>query len=526
MATVGARRSLGQRIARDTVRASAASIVGQGLSLLVAAYCAAVFGATVETDAYYLAYALPLFATNVVREAIKMVLVPVVVEIRVQHPAEVRPAVASALSAVTALSCALALLLALIMPLLLPHMAAQMPENGQRLALMLLWESLPSLPLMCLAGVLAGILNAHHRFAVPMLVPGAEAVVRALLVLLLTGTIGIHSLVLGNVIGAGAGVLWLWLEARRLGLQPGFAARMHPSLTKMTKLAVLPLLGNSLLLLNPFVDRAVATRLEAGSITALSYAERINTLPWALIGASLFTVILSYWSQMVAEDDQGRLGPALQDSLLALTYLMVPLTVLFVVLRYPLVRLILERGHFDARATAQTALALGYLALGLVPYYVNSLLARAYLALQDTRTPVLLGIANAALNLTLDLALVEPLAIGGIALSSSLTLATIATVSAALLRRRLVGWQTGHLLRPLGRITLAGLAAAAAGYGALRVWERLLSPATWPMLAGGLAVVTLAALVVFLLASLALRLEQPRQIWGWMQHPRVREERA
>ena len=518
MSEAAARGSLGRRIVRDTAGASLASIASQGLSLLIAAYCAAVFGATLETDAYNLAYALPLFAANVVREAIKMVFVPVLVEIRVRSPEEAGPAAASALTVVAALAAALALLVGLVAPLVLPRVAAQMPERGLRLALVLLWESLPALPLLCLTGVLSGLLNAYRRFSWPMLVVGVEALVRGAIVYALAGPLGIHGLALANVLAALSGVLWLWWGTWKEGLRPALTLRLHPALVKMGRLAWLPLVGNSLLLLNPFVDRAVATRLETGSVTALGYAERINSLPWALIGASLFTVILSHWSELVAKEGQNGLVHALRESLPALAFILAPLSMLFAVLRYPLVRLILERGHFTIRATEMTSLALGFMALGIVPYYIAGLLARAYLALQDTRTPVVLGIVNACLNLGLDLALVGPLGLGGIALSSALTLTIVAMLSGLVLGRRLKGLKFCSLAWPLLRILLAAMAGAAAAASCYGAWQRAIGDGGLLRLAAGLAAAGAAGLGAYVMAALALRLRQPKQLLGWLQH--------
>ena len=294
----------------------------------------------------------------------------------------------------------------------------------------------------------------------------------------------------------------------------------------MGQLALFPLLGNTLLLLNPFVDRTVATQLPAGAITALNYAERINSLPYVLVGAGLFSVILSHWSQMVAEEGPGQLGRALQEGLLTLAYVLAPVTAIFVVLRTPLVRLVLERGRFDAAATSLTALALGYLALGTIPSYAGTLLARGYLVLQDTRTPVLLGLLNAGLNLALDLALVGALGLGGIGLSTSLTLLIIAALSLALIRRRLPGPDWLPLLWPGLRIVLAGLATALVTHYAYLAAAGVLGDRTFLSLAAAVALAGLAGLAVFVASSLALGLQEPLKLLHWLGPQRARRETA
>jgi len=100
--------------------------------------------------------------------------------------------------------------------------------------------------------------------------------------------------------------------------------------------------------------------------------------------------------------------------------LLVPATIGLWVLRYPIVRLAFERGSFDADATAKTAYALGFYALGLLGLATAQVLSRAFFSLQDTFTPVKIGIATSLLNTALALVLVGPLAHGGLALANSL----------------------------------------------------------------------------------------------------------
>ena len=517
---------MGQRIFRDTLRVSVASVAAQAVAFAAGAYIAAVFGATWQTDVFYLAFALPLFGANVIREAIKAVLVPVLVEVKVKTPDEVHAVVASALSAVTAIASAVALFFLVSGPWMLPRATTGLTPEGIRLLGQVLLELMPTLPLMCLAGVLSGLLNAYQHFRLPMIVPGVEATVKAVCVLALVRPMGIHSLALGSVLGALASLVLLWGWARRCGLTLNFSARLHPSLVKMGRLALFPLLGNTLLLLNPFVDRTVATRLPPGSITALNYAERINSLPHVLVGAGLFSVVLSYWSQMVSEEGPGRLGGTLQEGVVTLIYVLTPVAGLLFAFRQPLVRLILERGHFDATATSLTALALGYLALGLIPTYVVSLLTRAHLVMQDTRTPVLLGILNAGLNLVLDIALVGALALGGIALSTSLTLTIVAAANLWIIRRRVVAPPWRALVAPVSYALAVGLASTVVARLVYSAWQVTLGSRSLLGLVAGLGVSGSVGLVAFVGGSMLLGMQEPYRMLGWLRRTATIEKGA
>ena len=340
--------SLGRRIFRDTANVSLINTAGQLVAYLMTAYVAATFGADWQTDALGLALTIPMFTANVVREAVRSVLAPTLVDLRVRGSPRLVHVARQGLLVVTVSAVGLALLLALATPTLSTWLGYRLSDAGQSLLHELSLELLPMLPLLCLSGALASILVAQHRFGLTATLPGVDAVIKIGVIAVWARAIGIHSQAWGNVLGALAGVIVLGVAVWRLGylaapaVAPSAVEAGHgPSIGHEM---LYPLLGLSLLQLNPYVDRFMASPLQPGSVTALGYAEKVAAIPHILFGAGFYGVILTHWSEVAASEGPTGLRRALRNATAMVIFLLAPVVTLFVALRSDLVALLFQRG--------------------------------------------------------------------------------------------------------------------------------------------------------------------------------------
>ncbi len=454
------RDSLGRRIFRDTANVTTVNLAAQALAYVLAAYVAATFGATAQTDAINLALIIPTFAANVVREAIKSVMVPQLVETRVNQPDRLTSVATQGVLLVAGMTVAVTVLLALSLPAIMGALTRFTAPETQTLALDLAFVLLPMLPLVAVTGALAAVFNAHARFRLPAALPGVDALAKLAAVAALAAGIGIYSLAVGYVLGPLVGVVILVVVGSALGLLGRVGRSSTEGLRRLGKGALLPLAGLSLLQLNPFIDRSMASWLAPGSVTALNYAERITAIPYIIVGAGFFSVLLAHWSDVAAREGSDGLRRALRNATGMVIYTLAPIVVLMAVLRVDIVTLLLQRGAFGAEDTALTASALGFLAIGVLPSYLSLLVSRAFLSIKDIVTSTWLGILNAGLNLALNFALIGPLGLAGIALSTALTWTIVSLIGYVVLRRRLGPLDVRSLLGPTSIIALAALLAA------------------------------------------------------------------
>jgi putative peptidoglycan lipid II flippase len=337
-----------------------------------------------------------------------------------------------------------------------------------RLAVDLLRLMFPYLLFAGGAALSAAALNARRHFAVPALAPILLNVFFLLGAAAALAWDTLAERVTAFAWGGLAGGLAAWLaqvpKMRELGLPAGAEWRpADPDVRRVGALMVPGVIALGVTQVNLFVDTLLALRLEEGSLTALRLGNRVMLLPLGVIGVAVSTAALPALSERAAERDRRALLDTLAHTLRLLNTLLVPAAVGLVILAGPIVALLFQYGEFSAeRSTPMTAAALLFYSLGLPAYGLVKGLAQGFYSVQDTRTPVKIAAVAMVANVVLNLLLMGPLGLRGLALATSLS----AWLNVALLARRLsarVGpLPRGAVAASAGR-TLAASAALAAG---------------------------------------------------------------
>ncbi len=364
------------------------------------------------------------------------------------------------------------------------------------------------------SGLLMGTLNAHQRFLLPALAPTMYWLGMIFGVLFLVPRSGIHGLAWGAVLGAGLHLAIQLPGLARLGGRYFPTLGLHlPAVREVARLMAPRLLGVAVVQLNFLVNTILASGQPEGSLTAITLAWAIMTMPQVVIAQAIAIAALPTFSAQVARGEQDEMRGSLAATLRGVLLLSVPAALGLIVLRTPVVALLFQRGQFGGLSTDLVAWALLWYAAGLVAHSMVEILSRAFYALHDTRTPVLVGAGAMSLNVILSIGFASLFVRvgwaphGGLALANSFATTLEAVVLLVLMRRRLAGLDGNRLLAG------AGSAAAAAGVMVLALWIWLsrmggLSPAV----AGGGGV--LLGGLVYGLAVLALRVPEARLLVG------------
>jgi putative peptidoglycan lipid II flippase len=367
---------------------------------------------------------------------------------------------------------------------------------------------------MALSGVAMGVLYSYRYFTATAL----SAVLYNLGIILvgwfLSPYLGITAFSLGVVVGAVAGFAVQVPPLLRYGVRYHFSLNLgHPGVRKIWRLMVPVLISLSVTQLNLFVNQNLASHLAEGLVAALRTAQRLMQLPIGTLGVAL---AVASFPNLTIQAAQGRYDDyrrTLSLGLRSLVFLLVPASLGLIALRVPIVRLLFEQGKFTPEDTLATAQALLFYSLGIVAYGCIQVLNRSFYALQDTTTPMVAGVAAIGLNIWLNVSLVGPLGHGGLALAYSLAGGFNFVLLLLLLRRRL-GRIGGRALATSGLKSL--LAGTVAVLGAWVVAGHL---EPYALLAGKLgqaqqvgAAIGLA-LLVFVLAAVAMRMEEVGQVW-------------
>jgi len=397
---------------------SVVSILSRPLGFIREQVIAWRFGAGATVDAYVAAMFIPQLLAGIIGGILPIAFLPVYSEDR-DTPAG-SSLVATTTSAIAVLAIAGSALALVFAPALVRLLVGSFSAEQQALTVSLLQIMSFGTFLLSLAAFLTILFNSHGQFFLPALIPVLQNVI-IIAGLFLLGAWGIDGLAWSTLasMGVTAGLLFM------LALYRGFPVIAtpkfwSPNFIKVLKLSA-PIFVSSLFgQVYMVVDRRLASGLDVGSIAALNFANRLVQLPVSIFVAALATAAYPTLAALASRGDKKGFAETTIGSLRGLVVLLVPATVGLWVLRYPIVRLAFERGSFDADATAKTAYALGFYALGLLGLATAQVLSRAFFSLHDTLTPVKIGIATSLLNTFLALVLVIPLAHGGLALANSL----------------------------------------------------------------------------------------------------------
>jgi len=419
------------------------------------------FGAGAAVDAYVAALVIPTIISGVVGGALSTAFLPVYSEWRNTAKGKRVAGTVSWLNSLLGLLGSIAALY--FAPFLVRVLVGNFSPEQQRLTVELLRILSFGTLLMSVSFFLTMLFNSHQLFLLPALNPVIQNVIIV---------VGVISLGAWGIVG----VAWATLAAMVLPVVLLFGWALYknypvlarpnlldPQFIKVLKLSVPIFVAGLFGQLYVVVDRRLASGLDIGSIAALNFANRLVQLPFGIFVMALSTAVFPTLADLAARGDKKAFAEALVASLRGLLLLLVPAAVGLFVLREPIVRLAFERGSFDAADTAKTALALGFYALGLLGLSAGTVLTRAFYSLQDTLTPVKIGVLTAILNALLAIVLVEPLAHGGLALANSLGVSLSAVLLLGLLRKKLGPVPMG-LLPLLVKVALCSLGMGLASH--------------------------------------------------------------
>lgn len=374
------------------------------------------------------------------------------------------------------------------------------PEQQALTAKLMRWM-LVSTVLFGVSGIAMGVLNSFQHFLLPALAPVLYNLSIIIGAWFLAPTLGVYGLVIGVVVGAG-----LHLEAQVFGLWryradyvPTLGLR-DPRVREVGRLMAPRVLGLAVVQISFWVNTLLASALPAGSLSALNYAWLLMLLPQGIVAQGMATAAFPTFAALESQGRRAELRRALSGTLRGVLFLAIPAAAGLFAWRVPLIRLLLERGEFTARSTELTAAALAFYAFGLIGHSAVEILARAFYALHDTRTPVAVGVGAMAANVALSLLLRGPLAHAGLALANTVATTAEMILLLWLLSRRLGGLEWPQLW---ATILKGGIAAAA-----------MAAPLTWAAVRWADAPVLLVAPVglaagAFLFLAVAALLRMP-----------------
>lgn len=379
------------------------------------------FGISDTLDAFWIALLVPSLFTYVLGGSLNVALIPSFIQVREREGTK---AAQKLLSEVTAWSLILLVFIALLItataPFYLKLLASGFSPEKSALTLRLLYLVAPVMVLGGISNIWGAVLNAAERFALVALAPLAAPLCSVLL-LLAVPSWGIYALAVGMVSGAALEMILLGgaLARRGFSLRPRWPARQSAHLRQVTDQFTPKMAGAFLRSGSSLVDHAMAAMLLAGSVAALNYGYRVIGPLIGIVGTALGTAVTPYFSQLVVVGELKALAHTFRRCLFFIFLCAVPVAAIIYLFSEAIVYVLFQRGSFVAEDTVIVAKVQAFYALQM-PFYLANVLATRLISSLLTNYLLLW---SAALYLTtsiiLNLLLIKPLGVAGIALSTS-----------------------------------------------------------------------------------------------------------
>ncbi len=438
----------GLKLMLKTSVVSGMTLLSRILGLVRDVVFARLFGASLVMDAFLVANRIPNMLRRFFAEgAFSQGFVPVMARYREQHDHEEAREFVDAVAGTFGVILFLVTLAGVVAAPLLVAVVAPgfIGEDGRfDLATLMLRFTFPYLFFVSLTAFAGGILNTYGRFAVPAFTPVILNIV------LITGAVWLAPLL--EEPGMALAYAVFIAGICQLAFQVPFLLRIramprpkwalgHEGVRRVMTLMLPAIFGSSVAQVNVLVGGIIASMLGIGKISLLYYSDRLMEFPLGLFGIALATVTLPYLSRQHANKSYAEFSATLDWSMKLVLLIAVPAAMGLIVLAQPLVATIFYGGVFTADDVRMTALALQAFAVGLVGFSYVKILAPAYFAREDTKTPVRIGLIALAVNFVLSVTLAWYLTSIGFAGSHAglaLAISVAALLNAALLYRGLV----------------------------------------------------------------------------------------
>jgi putative peptidoglycan lipid II flippase len=364
------------------------------------------------------------------------------------------------------------------MPLFAPGLPDDLVDETVRLAQIMF----PIVVLLGLTGIVAALLQAHGRFGPTAFAPVLWNVV------IIAGLAAVTPLVpeddritvyaVAIVVGTLAQLLYMVPSLRGTGPFPISLGLGNRRVRQVLVLMLPVTIGLGLINVNLSVDAIFATLVSEDSPRAIDAAFRLYLLPQGVFSVAIATVLFPTISRLAARDDVAGMRATVAEGLRQIFFMLLPASAFLLVMSEPVVRLVFQRGEFDAQSTALTSDALMFFAIGLAFNGASLLVIRAFFSMQRPWLPTGVAGLGVLLNVALNAILYQPLGTGGIPLATSISSIVTFLVLQWLLERELGGLHRAWLVDGMARSLVASAISALLAWSTWRVLDDALGRGT------------------------------------------------
>lgn len=335
--------------------------------------------------------------------------------------------------------------------------------------------------ILVIGSFFVGIAQSHQRFIIPALAPIFYNLGIIFGIAVLSGYFGIRGPAYGVIIGATLHVLVQIPLIKSLGFRYRFSFDFFndgvKEVFRMMSVRNIGLIADQI---SDAVGIALASLVSYSSVTLLTFAQHLQTVPIGLFGATIAQAALPVLSREYSKKEFASFKITLLTTMHQILFLTLPAAAILIVLRIPVVRLTFGAAQFNWVDTVLTGRTVAFLSLGLTAQSVILLLVRGFYALKDSRTPVIVSIITVSINIILSYIFITvfKLDVWGLGLSYAISTNLSFMLLIFFLNQKVGGFETVHLIEPALKMLLAAVVAAIALYIPIKALDQLVIDTT------------------------------------------------
>lgn len=424
------KQETGLQLARKTTVVMALTLLSRLGGFVRDVILAQIFGAGAAFDAFVVAFKIPNLMRRLFGEgAFAHAFVPTLMEYRIQHShADVKAFLDSVAGFLSAAALLAVIIGEIFAPVLVTIFAPGFIHDSARylLAVKLIRITQPYLFSIALVALAGAILNTYQRFAISAFTPVLLNLVLILVACLWTPHVGPESRIIVLAWGVFiSGVIQLiiqWPVLKRLRLlpKPAWSGWREDRVKRVFQRIIPALLGVSVAQVSLLIDNLFASFLPVGSLSWLYYSDRLIYLPLGVIGVALATVVMPSLSTHHHRRSDEAFAATLDWGLRCVMTIAVPAAAGLMVLAGPVLATLMYHGAFTVRDVEMTQRSLIAFAAGLPAWMLIKMMASAFYARHDIKTPAQIAVFAILLNIVFNFVLVHPFLHAGLALSTTL----------------------------------------------------------------------------------------------------------
>lgn len=416
-------------IVRTSALVTVILFIGYVIAFLRESIIAYFFGISADVDAYTIAIAIPVNLFSIVTISVQSIIIPIYSRLLYQTSysnSERANYLNSLISIVIILSVLLVCLFELFSGPIAYLFAPGLTEETHLFVVKQLRLVLPTIIFSLLCYVYTGVLNVHKSFAIPALTVWLLNLGVIFAIIILHEKLGILSACIGQIFGCVLQYIVLFFYSRR-HIHFKFTLDFKSPFILETGGKIIPIIWSTgVAEINTIVNRAVASLLFVGAVSALNYSSKINAVLITFFTSAIATVVYPLYAESGAKNDITQLSNRLNLTLSAYTFFLLPLMSGVLCLKKELVSVAFGRGAFDASAINITQRLLGLYAIGIIFIAFRETLTKVYYSLDDTSTPAKNATFGLILNIILSILLPYLIGVDGLPLASSISALFIA----------------------------------------------------------------------------------------------------